>query len=143
MGYEARERITALRQLGRRERSAGELEAARTLYEEAVLLCRQERHPVLLAHTLRHLGDVHREAGRSPKAETCYEEAIRIYRDQDGTRLLDLANALRSVALLREADGNGGPACECWEEARSIYAKLGADEAAEECSAHLEASSRR
>jgi len=44
MGYETRERIRVLKELGRSERSAGEIEAARSLFEEAVLLCRAEGH---------------------------------------------------------------------------------------------------
>ena len=139
MGYETRERISALKNLGRAERAAGELDAARSLYEEAVLLCRQEDHPVLLAHTLRHLGDVHREAGRVDRAGLCYEEALAIYRGEVGRRPLEVANALRSVALLREASGDGEGAREAWIEARALYRDVGVAAGVDECAEHLAA----
>ena len=95
MGYETRERIRVLKELGRSERTAGELEAARSLYEEAVLLCRAEGHAVLLGHTLRHLADIHREAGRLDRARTYCDEALAIYRKEIRRRPLDVAKALR------------------------------------------------
>lgn len=137
MGYETRERISALKELGRAERAAGELEAARSLYEEAVLLCRQEGHPVLLAHTLRHLGDVQREAGRLVAAERCCEEALALYRREVGRRPLEVADALRSTALLREARGDAEGAREVWAEARTLYRDAGAPSAVDECAEHL------
>lgn len=139
MGYETRERISALKELGRAERAAGELEAARCLYEEAILLCRQEGHPVLLAHTLRHLGDVHREAGRLAEAEHCYDEALAIYRQETRRRPLEVANALRSMALLREVRGDDEGAREIWEEARTLYRDVGVAAAVDECADHLAA----
>lgn len=137
MGYETRERIRVLKDLGRSERSAGELEAARSLYEEAALLCRAEGHGVLLAHTLRHLGDINREVGRLDVAERCYDEALGIYRDEIRRRPLDVANALRSVALLREDQARGDQAQALWEEARELYADVGIQEGVDECCAHL------
>lgn len=141
MGYETRKRISALRELGRAERAAGELEAARSLYEEAVLLCRGEGHPVLLAHTLRHLGDVHREAGRLAAAARCCDEALAIYREETRRRPLEVANALRSAALVREARGDVEAARESWEQARTLYRDVGVTEAADECAEHLAAGS--
>lgn len=139
MGYETRERIRVLKELGRSERAAGELEAARSLYEEAVLLCRAEGHVVLLAHTLRELGDIQRGAGRLERAQTCYDEALTIYRREVRRRPLDVARALRSAALLCEALGQPDKARDLWEEARLLYGEVGAQEGIDECCAHLEA----
>lgn len=138
MGYETRERIRALKALGRSERSAGELEAARSLYEEAASLCRREGHRVLLAHTLCRLGDVHREARRLARADRCYDEALSIYREETRRRPFDVAEALRSAALLREAQDADDEAADFWEEARSLYADAGIREGVEECCRHLE-----
>jgi len=137
MGYETRERIRVLKELGRSERSAGELEAARSLYEEAVLLCRAEGHVVLLAHTLRELGDIQRNAGRLDRAQVCYDEAVAIYRQEIRRRPLDVAQALRSAALLCEARGEPDGARELWEEARLLYGEVGVQEGIDECCAHL------
>lgn len=138
MGYETRERIRVLKELGESERAAGELEAARSLYEEAVLLCRAEGHAVLLAHTLRHLGDVHRQTGRLDAAERCCDEALSIYRDETRRRPLAVADTIRSMALLREAQDAPGEAKGLWEEARSLYTDVGVQEGINECCAHLD-----
>jgi tetratricopeptide (TPR) repeat protein len=138
MGYETRERIRVLKDLGRSERAAGELEAARSLYEEAVLLCRAEGHAVLLAHTLRHLADIHREAGRLDRAEVCCDEALAIYRQEVRRRPLDVAKAFRTAALLMEARGQPDGARPLWEEARVLFDEVGAQEGIDECCAHLE-----
>jgi tetratricopeptide (TPR) repeat protein len=137
MGYETRERIRVLKDLGRSERSAGEFEAARSLYEEAVLLCRAEGHAVLLAHTLRELGDIQRNAGRLDRAQVCYDEALAIYRQEIRRRPLDVAQALRSAALLCEATGDPDAARDLWEEARLLYGEVGVQEGIDECCSHL------
>lgn len=89
----------ALRELGEVERRVPDVEAARRHYEEAVLILRGLDEPLRLAHAVRHLGDLHRGAGRGELAEGCYDEALAIYRHDRRTPPLDLANALRGLAL--------------------------------------------
>ena len=74
---------------------------ARQCYEEAVLLYRGVDEPLALAHTIRHLGDVYHEQGGPDLAEPCYHEALGLYRTHDKGSSLDLANAIRSLAVLR------------------------------------------
>jgi hypothetical protein len=83
------------------------------LYEDAVALCRRLDDPLLLAHTVRHLGDVLCENGKDEQAEPHYREALAIYRSHTGP-ILDLANAIRSLAVLREDES-------LWEEAHHLY----------------------
>jgi tetratricopeptide (TPR) repeat protein len=106
------------------------------LYEEAVTLCRGEGDALGLAHTIRHLGDIHREAGRLADAELCYGEVLTLYRAHEPNPL-DLANALRPLAILREATGQAEEARRLWEEARKLYMAVNVQAAVAECSVRL------
>jgi tetratricopeptide (TPR) repeat protein len=122
----------------KRARREGTPEEARASYEEAVAACRREGDDLRLAHTVRHLGDVHQDAGRLGPAEGCYEEALSIYRRRQDAWALDLANALRPMALLRETQGRTEEAVALWTEAESLYASLDVKAGVAECAAHLE-----
>lgn len=106
-GGQKRELVQALKGLGQ-------------LYEEAVALCRRAGDPHGLAHTVRHLGDIHQDAGRVALAEPCYHEALTLYRSQERVFPLDLANALRPLAILKESQGQVEEARRLWEEARDL-----------------------
>jgi tetratricopeptide (TPR) repeat protein len=131
------ELVRALKALGQIERDLGHGEAARPLYEEAVAICREEGAPLTLAHTVRHLGDIHQDAGRQEQAEACYGEALRIYGGHDNTDPLDLANAIRPLAILKEATGDVKDAKRLWAEARDLYEAAGVEAGATECSSRL------
>jgi tetratricopeptide (TPR) repeat protein len=104
---------------------------------EAVALCRAAGEPLALAHTLRHLGDLHQDAGRLQDAEPHYREALEIYRADAGTSALELANAIRPLAMLDEARGRTGSARELWSEARALYETAGVAEGVAECADRL------
>jgi tetratricopeptide (TPR) repeat protein len=124
--------------LGQIERDLGRSEAARPLYEEAVSLCRGQSDALRLAHTVRHLGDLHQDAGRLGLAEPCYEEALALYRGSGHTPPpLDLANAIRPLAILRERAGNVVEAAGLWREARDLYLAVNVRAGVAECSNHL------
>ncbi len=131
------ELVRALKGLGQIERDQGRGDAARPLYEEAVALCREEGQPLPLAHTVRHLGDIHRGAGRPELAEPCYREALALYRGDGRTAPLDLANAIRPLAILKGDAGEAEEACRLWEEAKGLYAAADVPQAVAECSARL------
>jgi tetratricopeptide (TPR) repeat protein len=134
-----RELIRALKGLGQIECDLARAAAARPLYEEAVLLCRVEKDGLLLAHTIRHLGDVYRAVGHPELAEPCYHEALAIYRADAATTPLDLANAIRPLAILEEGTGRMAEAARLWTEARDLYAAVAVAEGVAECSARLAA----
>lgn len=133
------ELIAALKGLAQIERDEDDLDRAFELYEEAVGLAREEEDPLRLAHTVRHLGDVCRHRGELRTAEAHYEEALTIYRSHEETSPLDLANALRPLAILREAMGEGDAAARLWKRARGFYEQAGVKEGVEECAARLAA----
>jgi tetratricopeptide (TPR) repeat protein len=133
---ERRDLIRALKALGQIERDLGRGDAARPLYEEAVTISREDGDPLMLAHTIRHLGDIHRDAKRLADAELCYHEALALYRANEAAPL-DLANAIRPFAILKEATGKAEEARPFWEEARELYAAVNVQEGVAECARRL------
>lgn len=133
-----RELVQALKGLGQIERDLGHAGAARPLYEEAVAICRRREDTLELAHTIRHLGDIHRDTGRPDLAEPCYDEALTLYRGCERTAPLDLANAIRPLAILKEGAEEIEEARRLWEEARDLYAAAEVGEGVDDCSARLE-----
>ncbi|HJZ99986.1 MAG TPA: tetratricopeptide repeat protein [Candidatus Solibacter sp.] len=107
---------------------------ARLCYEEAVILFREADEPLLLAHTVRHLGDVYLEQGRPDLAEPCYHEALGIYRNHADESSLDMANAVRSLAVLRWEQAKT-----LWEEARTLYTGLSIEAGIKESTARVAA----
>ena len=65
-------------------------------------------------------------------------EALALYRSNDRTDPLDLANALRPLAILEEAAGHTDSAAALWREARDLYARANVAEGAAECAARLD-----
>jgi hypothetical protein len=62
-------------------------------------------NPLRFAHTVRHLGDVYREVGRAGPARPCYQESFVLYRAHPEAVPLEVANAIHSMALLRQVAG--------------------------------------
>lgn len=133
-----RQLVSALKGLGQIERDLGRGDAALGLYEEAVTLCRADDDPLRLAHTVRHVGDIHLDAGRPELAEPSFEEALSLYRDHVRPPTLDLANAIRPMAIVKESLGEVDEARRLWEEARSLYSAAGVEAGVTESSARLE-----
>jgi tetratricopeptide (TPR) repeat protein len=124
----------ALTSLGQIERDLHNNDVALNHYEEAVAIYRTQDNPLRLAHTVRHLGDIHRNQKRLDLAAPCYEEALSLYRNHAETPPLDLANALRGYALLKEGLGEKVQAASLWGEAGKIYADVHVMEGAAESS---------
>ena len=90
----------------------------------AVASARRGEDSLRLAHRVRHLGDAYYYAGRWTLAEPCYVEALSIYRRHERTRPLDLANAIRSFAVLKDEVGAAELSQSLWQEAHDLYASL-------------------
>lgn len=131
------ELIRALKGLGQIDRDLNNRERALSSYQEAVIICREEGDPLLLAHTLRHVGDIFQDNGQDELAGPYYEEALSIYRRHDQTLPLDLANAVRPLALLKEKANHFEEAKRLWTEARDLYASVNVPKGVAECSARL------
>lgn len=111
--------------------------AARRRYEKKVARARASGDARALAHALRHLVEIHTGAGRLELADTCISEALELYRPMGDLPTLELANTLRPLALLREAQGRLDEARDAWEEARVLYEATGIEAGVAECDAHL------
>ena len=129
--------VTALRRLGHVEHDAGRHDDAVGRYEEAVAVARKATDPMLLGHAVRHLADAHRSSGRLTEAEACYDEALALYAAADQPPPLDYANALRPMAILKEALGETEEARHLWQQARSLYATVPIAAGVAECEEHL------
>ncbi|HSZ64048.1 MAG TPA: tetratricopeptide repeat protein [Terriglobales bacterium] len=127
----------ALATLGQIERDQRHLDDALRHYQEALALYRAEDDPQPIAHTVRHVADILREAGRHKMAEPYYLESLKLYRSEAGTDTLDLANAIRGLALLKSDIGEAEPARSLWEEARELYAAVRVDAGVAECDRRL------
>jgi tetratricopeptide (TPR) repeat protein len=129
----------ALAQLGQIERREGDADAAIALYQEAAEIARSEDMPLRLAHRLRHIGDIYGEAGDAERAAFYYGEAMTLYRADPEPPALDLANLLRPLALLMEAQDQPEAALQYWTEARALYDQASVSAGVDECSRHLAA----
>jgi tetratricopeptide (TPR) repeat protein len=106
-------------------------------YKLAVAMARRGGVQLRLAHRVRHLGDAYYYAGRWALAEPCYVEALSIYRGDKETRPLDLANAVRSLAVLKHEGGASNEARRLWQEAHDLYTALKAPAGIAESAARL------
>ena len=134
------DQLARARELKQRGESARRRDGAtaRLCYEEAVLLSRGVEEPLALAHTIRHLGDVYREQGRPDLAEPCYHEALGLYRTHEKGSSLDLANAVRSLAVLRWEQTRT-----LWQEVRDLYTSLSIEAGIKESTARVSVLSTR
>ena len=122
---------------GRKARAEGDFGAARGHYEEAAKIYRDQNNVLAYAHTIRHIADIYQQEANFVEAKPLYEKALMHYRNTPGTRVLDLANAIRPYALLSEAQGDHEAAKNLWEEARALYSSLGIDTGVAECDVHI------
>lgn len=110
-----------LRRRGESERGLPDGDGGVTSYEQAIAILREENDPLLLAHAIRHLGDIHHDRGRNALAARYYDEALALYREHPEAKPLDLANAIRSQAVLKEETGQITDAIALWSEAERLY----------------------
>jgi len=123
--------------LGRIERDLGNNETELAHYEAAVAILRNLDNVLKLAHTIRRVADIQRHQGRTGAADPNYREALAIYRDHKRAPPLDLANAIRGYAVLKQDTGEVTLARSLWQKARDLYAAVGVKEGVEESSRRL------
>jgi len=109
----------------------------------AVAGLRKVDDPLRFAHAVRHLGDAYYYAGRASRAEPCYVEALSIYRRHEDRRPLDLANSIRSFAVLKDEVGATAEAERLWQEAHDLYVSLNVSAGIAESAARLALLARR
>ena len=130
--------VSALKGVAQIERDSGRAADSIPFYEEAVLLCREIGDPLLQAHTIRHLGDAYQDVESREQAAECYEEALSLYRESGDAGRLDLANAVRPFAILKERMGDTAGAVELWTEAHRLYSSVNVQAGIDESTTHLQ-----
>jgi tetratricopeptide (TPR) repeat protein len=130
--------VSALKGVAQIERDNGRPGDSVPFYEEAVSLCRQIGDHVLQAHTIRHLGDAYQDIESLENAAECYREALSLYRESGHAGHLDLANAVRPFAILKERMGDTSGASELWREAHQLYSSVNARAGIDESAIHLQ-----
>lgn len=103
----------------------------------AVANVRKNDDPLRFAHAIRHLGDAYYYAKRFAEAKPCYIEALSIYRANENTKPLDLANAIRSFAVLNDEAGEAEGAEKLWQEAHDLYVAMNVSAGVAESAARL------
>jgi tetratricopeptide (TPR) repeat protein len=107
------------------ERNLRDLESAGQHYRKASDFYRRLDNLLKTAHTMRHAADILREQNEREESGLLYAEALRIYRQHPETPPLDLANAIRGFALLKEDQEDPEQAVRLWQEAGKLYEMTG------------------
>ena len=108
------------------ERALNDNPVAETHYRKATEMFRVLGDEHRTAHNARHLADILRETGRPAEAAPLYSESIEIFR-KSGEYPLQLANAVRGLALMQHDLGNATLSLQSWAEARALYQLVGVD----------------
>jgi tetratricopeptide (TPR) repeat protein len=106
------------------ERDTRNFAEAFAFQSDAIALERPLGAPRTLAHMLRHAGDILQDWGRHADADPYYDEMIALYKSLADIPPLELANALRSVALHTGFMGERQKSIELWRDVRNRYAAL-------------------
>ncbi|HEX3466554.1 MAG TPA: tetratricopeptide repeat protein [Candidatus Elarobacter sp.] len=115
-------------------RSDGSVEESMAEYRRAAETYRAEGDPRGEAHAIRHVGDILSTIERLDDADACYLDALALY-ERHGGDDLDVANALRGYAVLR--DQQGLPSSALWRRALTLYEAAGVPAGIEECRKHV------
>jgi tetratricopeptide (TPR) repeat protein len=130
-------RATLYEELAYVERSLRDLDASQEHYRQGSEIFRSLGNPLKAAHTVRHAADILRELKKPDMAAALYGESLEIYRSDKDTPPLDLANAIRGFALLKEDAGDRKEALNQWREARGLYEQTGIEAGVAESDARV------
>lgn len=128
----------SLNDMARIERDLGNNPSSIAKYKELLRLQEKNANKSGLAHALRHLGDIYLDEGMLDQAENHYLRALDIYRNSHQNVQVDLANAIRGYALLKEQQGKLKEALSLWKEARILYEGNNILSGVEECTTWIE-----
>ena len=132
-------RARALVEQGAMQRQGGNLAAARGSYARAAEIWRGV-DAAKYAHALRHVADVARQEGQLETAETAIAEVVGMYRERapGGPQAgLEMANALRVLALVKQQMGSKAAARALWQETLPLYRAAGVKAGVEEAEKRL------
>jgi tetratricopeptide (TPR) repeat protein len=108
------------------ERALHDEQSAEAHYRRAAEMFKVLRDPLRTAHNMRHLADILRETGKPLEAAPFYCESIEFFR-KSGEYPLQLANALRGLALMQCDLGDFAGSLQSWAEAKALYQMVSVD----------------
>jgi len=106
-------------------------------YQDALTIAELDSEPEQIAHITQHIADVEREIGDLKSSLSHYEKVLAYYRSNMNKYGLNMANAMRGFALLKEKMVDYADAKSLWNEAKSIYEKYKISDGVKECLARL------
>lgn len=115
--------VHALTRQAQIERDLGNYDAAIDFQRTALQLQRTIGSDGL-PHVVRHFADILDDAGRYGEASPYYVEMETLYRNNSSIAPLEMANAIRSLAVHAGHVGDKKRAQQFWIEARDRYSKL-------------------
>jgi tetratricopeptide (TPR) repeat protein len=127
----------ALKAQGQTERDLKRTTTALECYRHAASIEKGLGDELAWAHTMRHIADMLRERKEYAQAEPIYTDVLEICRGHSAARVLDHANALRGMALLKDAAGTPEEALLMWRAARCLYEQAGVEAGIDECQSHI------
>ena len=117
-------------------RRQGRLSDATALYEEAAKSFQAEKQLARWAHALRHAAEFAIRAGDPATGLSEAQLVVDYYRSSPPTTL-EMANALRVMALAETAAGEKDSAVVHWSEARGLYRDAGVADGVLEADRHV------
>jgi hypothetical protein len=117
-------------------RRQGRLSDATALYEEAAESFQAEQQFERWAHALRHAAEFAVRAGDGATGLREARAVVEYYRGTPPTAL-EMANALRVMAMAEAAAGERDNAREHWSEARVLYVDAGVADGVLEADRHV------
>lgn len=108
------------------ERALHDVPAAETNYRQAMERFQTLGDPYRTAHNMRHLADILRETGKPQEAAPYYCGSIEFFR-KSGDYPLQLANALRGLALMQGDLKDFSGSLQSWAEAKALYQMASVD----------------
>jgi len=108
------------------ERALHDERSAEADYRRAAEMFQSLHDLFRTAHNMRHLADILRETGRPMEAAPFYSEAIEYFR-KSGEYPLQLANALRGMALMQGELRDFAGSLQSWAEAKALYQMASVD----------------
>jgi tetratricopeptide (TPR) repeat protein len=117
-------------------RRQGRLSDATALYEEAAESFQAEQQLTRWAHALRHAAEFALRAGDGVTSLREARMVLEYYRSTPPTTL-EMANALRVMALAEAAAGDTDNAVAHWSEARMLYRDAGIAQGVLEADRHV------
>ncbi len=129
--------ITSLKALGSAERDLRHPTTAIKCYRDAAALQHTTGDQLGWAHSIRHVADILREQKLPREAEAAYDQVLVVYAQRPDPPVLDYANALRGLALLKDHAGDVEEALHLWRAARAKYEAAGVEAGITECQTHI------